>query len=140
MLSCGVYCHDSILSRFEHDNPHHLTEFNRLHHYKPCSNHNIDPHHGHLTSRRMGDQTLSTIKYKTNERALLTQESHTSSKSHHELKICQSISLLTKDVQTKTYPASHKLSLNQDKNTYICGEHEQLIEMPSFNMCSILQS
>jgi hypothetical protein len=29
---------------------------NHLHHSKPCSNHNIEPHHGHLTSRRMEDQ------------------------------------------------------------------------------------
>jgi hypothetical protein len=40
---------------FEHDNPHHLTESNCLHHSKPCSNHSIDPHYGQITSRRMGD-------------------------------------------------------------------------------------
>jgi hypothetical protein len=40
----------------------------------------------------------------------------------------------------KTYPASRKLSLNEDKNTYTCGEQEQLIELSSFNMCSTLQS
>jgi hypothetical protein len=28
----------------------------RLHHSKPCSNHSNEPHHGHLTSRRMEDQ------------------------------------------------------------------------------------
>jgi hypothetical protein len=32
---------------------------------------------------------------------------------------------LTKVYQIKTYQASHKLSLNQDKNTYTCGEQEQ---------------
>jgi hypothetical protein len=47
---------------------------------------------------------------------------------------------LTKVAQTKTYLASHKLSLNQDKNTYTCGEQEQLIKLSSFNICSILQS
>jgi hypothetical protein len=39
---------------------------------------------------------------------------------------------LTKGAQIKTYPASHKLSLNQDKNTYTSGEQEQLIELSSF--------
>jgi hypothetical protein len=29
---------------------------NRLHHSKPCSKHNIEPHHGHLTSQQMEDQ------------------------------------------------------------------------------------
>jgi hypothetical protein len=29
----------------------------------------------------------------------------------------------------KTCPTSHKTSLNQDKSTYTCGEHEQLIEL-----------
>jgi hypothetical protein len=33
-----------------------VTESNRLHHSKPCSNHSIDPHHSHLTSPRMEDQ------------------------------------------------------------------------------------
>jgi hypothetical protein len=37
-LSWGVYSYDSVLSRFEHDKPHHLTDSNRLHHSKPCSN------------------------------------------------------------------------------------------------------
>jgi hypothetical protein len=55
-LSRGVYSYDSVLSRFRHDKPHHLTDFNRLHHSNPCSNHSIEPHHGHLTSRRMEDQ------------------------------------------------------------------------------------
>jgi hypothetical protein len=35
---------------------------------------------------------------------------------------------LTKVAQTKTYPASHKLCLNQDKSTYTCGEQEQLAQ------------
>jgi hypothetical protein len=39
-----------------------------------------------------------------------------------------------------TYPASRKLSLNQDKNTYTYGEQEQLIELSSFNMFSTMQS
>jgi hypothetical protein len=55
----------------------------------------------------------------------LAQEAHASSKSHHELKICQKdFTPLTQVVQTKTYPASCKLSLNQDKSTYTCGEQE----------------
>jgi hypothetical protein len=40
----------------------------------------------------------------------------------------------------KTYLVSHKTSFNQDKNTYISGEQEQLIELSSFNMCSTLQT
>jgi hypothetical protein len=32
---------------------------------------------------------------------------------------------LTKVAQIKTYPVSHKLSTNQDKSTYTCGEQEQ---------------
>jgi hypothetical protein len=32
MLSRGVYSKDSVLSRFEPDKPHPLTESNRLHH------------------------------------------------------------------------------------------------------------
>jgi hypothetical protein len=52
----GGTCCPGVLSRFEHDKPHHLTDSNRLHHSKPCSNHSIEPLHGHLTSRRMEDQ------------------------------------------------------------------------------------
>jgi hypothetical protein len=52
----GRGSYDSVLSRFEHDKPHHLMDSNRLHHSKPCSNHNIEPRHSHLTSRRMKDQ------------------------------------------------------------------------------------
>jgi hypothetical protein len=40
----------------------------------------------------------------------------------------------------KTYPVSHKASLNKDKNTYISGEQEQLIELSSFSMSSTLQT
>jgi hypothetical protein len=40
----------------------------------------------------------------------------------------------------KAHPASHKISLNQDKDTYTSGEQEQLIELSSFNMCSTLQT
>jgi hypothetical protein len=40
----------------------------------------------------------------------------------------------------KTYPTSHKTSLNQDKKTYTSGKQEQLIELSSFNMCSTLQT
>jgi hypothetical protein len=36
----------------------------------------------------------------------------------------------------KTCPTSHKASLNQDKNTYTCGEQEQLIELSSFSIYS----
>jgi hypothetical protein len=32
---------------------------------------------------------------------------------------------ITKVAKIKTYPASYKLSLNQDKITYISGEQEQ---------------
>jgi hypothetical protein len=40
----------------------------------------------------------------------------------------------------KTYPTSHKASLNQDKSAYASGEHEQLIELSSFNICSTVQT
>jgi hypothetical protein len=52
----GVSTPDSVLSRFEHDKPHHLTDSNHLHHSKPCLNHSTEPHHGHLTSQWMEDQ------------------------------------------------------------------------------------
>jgi hypothetical protein len=52
----GVSTPMTVLSRFEHEKPHYLTGSNRLHHFKACSNHNIEPHHDHLTSRRMEDQ------------------------------------------------------------------------------------
>jgi hypothetical protein len=40
----------------------------------------------------------------------------------------------------KTYPVSHKASLNQYKSTYTSGEQEQLIELSSFSMSSTLQT
>jgi hypothetical protein len=40
----------------------------------------------------------------------------------------------------KTCPTSHKASLNQDKNTYTSGEHEQLIKLSSFSICSTVQT
>jgi hypothetical protein len=39
----------------------------------------------------------------------------------------------------KTCPTNHKASLNQDKNTYISGEYEQLIELSSFSISSTVQ-
>jgi hypothetical protein len=56
LLSWGVYSYDLVLSRFEHDKPHQLTDSNHLHHSKLCSNNSINPHHGHLTSGQMEDQ------------------------------------------------------------------------------------
>jgi hypothetical protein len=41
LADLSTTCHDAI---------------NHLHHSNHCSNHNIDPHHSQLTSRRMGDQ------------------------------------------------------------------------------------
>jgi hypothetical protein len=35
---------------------------NLPHHSKPCSNHSIESHHGHLTSRRMEDQHSTQVK------------------------------------------------------------------------------
>jgi hypothetical protein len=35
---------------------HKLWRSQPSHHSKPCSNHSIEPHHGHLTSRWMEDQ------------------------------------------------------------------------------------
>jgi hypothetical protein len=40
----------------------------------------------------------------------------------------------------KTCPTSYKASLNQDKSTYRNGEHEQLIELSSFSICSTVQT
>jgi hypothetical protein len=37
-------------------------EFNLLHHSKPYSNHSIEPHHGHLTSRQIEDQYSTQAK------------------------------------------------------------------------------
>jgi hypothetical protein len=54
-----------VLSRFEHEKTFHLTDSNRLTPFQPCSNHSIDPHHGHLTSQRMEDQH-SQYQYKPN--------------------------------------------------------------------------
>jgi hypothetical protein len=56
LLSWGVYSYDSVLSRFDHDKSHYPTDSKLLHHSKPCSNHSIEPHHGHLTSLWMEDQ------------------------------------------------------------------------------------
>jgi hypothetical protein len=39
----------------------------------------------------------------------------------------------------KTYPASCKASLNQDKSTYTSGEQEQLIVLSNFSICSIVE-
>jgi hypothetical protein len=54
---------------------------------------------------------------------------------------------LTKDFTTqsegdpaKTCPTSRKAGLDQDKSTYTSGEQEQLIELSSFSMCSIVQT
>jgi hypothetical protein len=45
-LFWGVYSGDSVLSRLEHEKPHHLTDSNRLHNSKPCSNHTtVTSHH-----------------------------------------------------------------------------------------------
>jgi hypothetical protein len=46
----------------------------------------------------------------------------------------------SKVAQDKAYPASGKASLKEDKITYTSGEQEQVIELSSFNMCSILQT
>jgi hypothetical protein len=40
----------------------------------------------------------------------------------------------------KAYPASHKASLNQDKNNYASGEQEQLIMLSNFSICSTVQT
>jgi hypothetical protein len=56
LLSWRVYLYYLVLSRFKHDKAHYLMDSNHLHHSKPCSNHSIEPHHGHLTWWRMEDQ------------------------------------------------------------------------------------
>jgi hypothetical protein len=56
LLSWGVYSYDLVLTRCERGKPHHLPNSNCLHHSKPCSNHNMESHHGHLTSQWMEDQ------------------------------------------------------------------------------------
>jgi hypothetical protein len=38
------------------------------------------------------------------------------------------------DAPAKTYPASHKASLNHDKSTYKSGEKEQLIMLSNFSI------
>jgi hypothetical protein len=47
---------------------------------------------------------------------------------------------ISEGAPAKTYPVSHKASLNQDKSTYRSDEQEQLIELSSFNICSALQT
>jgi hypothetical protein len=57
-----------------------MTDYNRLHHSKPRSNHSIESHHGHLTSPQMEDQhsqhstqvKLNIIKMEKLERQLKT--------------------------------------------------------------------
>jgi hypothetical protein len=51
LADLSTTCHDSI---------------NHLHHSIHCSNYNIDPHHGHLTSREMEDQTVTKTQAKLN--------------------------------------------------------------------------
>jgi hypothetical protein len=69
----------------------------------------------------------------------VAQEAHTSLKSHHELSIfSKDFTSQSEVAQIKTYPISHKASLKRDKSTDTSGEHEQLIELLNFNMCSTL--
>jgi hypothetical protein len=52
LVDSSTTCHDDI---------------NDLHHFNHCSNHNIDPHHGQITSRRMEDHnTLTKTQVKLN--------------------------------------------------------------------------
>jgi hypothetical protein len=76
-------------SRFEHDKPHHLTDCNRLHHSKPCSNHSIKPHHGHLTSRRMEDHhsqhsTSQTQHHKDGKTSVTLNTAELSNTTNHK--------------------------------------------------------
>jgi hypothetical protein len=87
VLGCLLY--DSVLSRFEHDKPHHLTDSNRLHHFKHYSNHSIEPHHGHLTSRRMEDQhsqhsTSQTQHHKDEKTCTTLKTAGLSNTSNHK--------------------------------------------------------
>jgi hypothetical protein len=59
---CGTCCHgvSTVMIRFFTDlrMTNHITWRipTSFHHSKPCSKHSIEPHHSHLTSRRMDDQ------------------------------------------------------------------------------------
>jgi hypothetical protein len=58
----------------------HLIDSNHLHHSKPCSNHSIEPHHDHLTSRQMEDQhsqhstQVKLNHYKDGQTSTMTQD------------------------------------------------------------------
>jgi hypothetical protein len=82
-----------------------------------------------------------SLKYKTKECALLTQEAHTSPKSHHELNIWQSISLLKVRLPKSrlTQQVANYVSIKIKALIHV-GEQVQLIELSSFNMCSTMQS
>jgi hypothetical protein len=107
LLSWGVYSYDSVLSRFEHDKPHHLTDSNRLHHSIPCSNHSIEPHHGHLTSRRMEDQhsqhSTSQTQHHKDEKTCTTLKtawlsiSNQNTRLRYSIKACMTMCILERD-------------------------------------------
>jgi hypothetical protein len=94
----------------------------------------------YIIKRKIQTEFYASLKHETKERAFAAQEAHTSPKSHHELNIWQSISPLKVRVLQPRLVQQGKASLNQDKITYTSGEHEQLIELSSFSIYSIVQT
>jgi hypothetical protein len=83
----------------------------------------------------------ASLKYETKERAFVAQEAHTSPKSHHELNIWQRISpFKVRVLQPRLVQQVAKQVSIKTKGTYTSGEHEQLIELLSFSICSIVQT
>jgi hypothetical protein len=94
-----------------------------------------------IIKHKIQAEFYASLKHEAKECVFAAQEAHTSSKSHHELNIWQIISPLKSErAPAKTYPASRKASLNQDKSTYTSGEQVQLIELSSFSICSTVQT
>jgi hypothetical protein len=69
-----------------------------------------------------------------------TRGTHLSKVSSWAKHLTNDFTTQSEGAPVKTYPVSHKTSINQDKDTYTSGEQEQLIELSSFNMCSTVQS
>jgi hypothetical protein len=69
-----------------------------------------------------------------------TRGTHLSKVSSLTKYLAKNFTSKSEGAPAKTYLASRKIGLNQDKSTYTSGEQGQLIELSSFNMCTILQS
>jgi hypothetical protein len=98
-----------------------------------------DHYIGILIKHRIQTKFWASLKHETKECICGTRGTprKVSSWAKHLAKYFTSQS---EGAPAKTFPTSHKTSLNQDKSTYTGGEQEQLIELSSFSMCSTLQT